>query len=423
MCAVMNSDRAERPTLSSLLIEPDSDAFHNNPYPTYKLLRLLHPVVYWPKGKAWLVTSHKEVVGLISDSRFSSRFKDWAGYQPSLKEDLIWRSCESEDLHALSVEDVSRLRGLLSSYFSERNKATIRALVEQVCNQKLFRIKNTRSFDLISDYANDVSIRVVTRLFGIPERYLPLFIQFANAYIELLDPGKSYANSELQKRIDCLLIGRVLIQDAIRDRGRRGKGAFLIDYLIEMRHNGSLLSDTELVSLISILAVGGLDMSRILLANTILNVLRSGVLPLLKSDEGLWENTVREVARYDFPQKLGTARYVLEDCWVGGVKIKKGEMVYPVIAAAQRDPAAFDRPDEFDITRDTSRVITYDLGFHPFIGLDLAILESEVAARRLFEVVPNLGSTVPPSYDPMHRTLRAITAYKLETNHQIRDIF
>lgn len=411
----------ERPTLSSLLIEPDSEFFHRNPYPTYKLLRLLHPVVYWPKGNAWLVTSHKDVVGLITDSRFSHRFRDWAAYRPSLTEDLIWRNCESEDLHAISIEDVSRLRGLLDGYFSEDNKARVRTLVEQVCNQKLFRIKNTRSFDLIADYARDVSIRVVTRLFGIPERYLPLFIQFANAYIELLDPGKAYVNSELQKRMDCLLIGRVLIQDAIRSRGRRGRGAFLIDYLIEMRHSGGLLSDTELVSLISILAVGGLDMSRLLLANTVLNILRGGVLPLLKSDETLWENAVREVARYDFPQKLGTPRYVLKDCLVGGVAIKKGEMVYPVIAAAQRDPAAFVNPDEFDIARDTSRVITYDLGFHPFIGLDLALLESEVAARRLFDVVPNLGASAPPSYDPLHRTLRAIASYKLQTNHHSMD--
>jgi pimeloyl-[acyl-carrier protein] synthase len=97
--------------------------------------------------------------------------------------------------------------------------------------------------------------------------------------------------------------------------------------------------------------------------------------------------------------------------------ITRGERVYPVIGAAHRDPEVFLRPDEFDITRSMTAVLDGALAAHTFIGLNLARVEADVAARRLFEALPDLRMLAAPSYDHNHKTLRAMTALPLVFAH------
>lgn len=393
-------------------IEPYGDAFNQNPYPTYKLLRLLAPIMYWERGASWLFTRYEDVVGIQHDHRFSSRFKDWHGFEHSLTEELIWNSYEKKDLHALNDEDNQRLHSAVVSYF-EYNEGFVRRLVEHIANQKLFRIGYIGAFDGMSDLAQGIAIRSIAQLFAIPERYLCLLGQFAQAYVELSDPGTSYNHEGLRHRIEQLMVGRVLIRNAIDIRRQVSQGELLIDHFIRLCDKDMRLSDTELVSLISILAVEGLCMGRLLIANTIFNLLHYNALETLKENPSLWPIAVREVLRFDFPSKLGAPRYALEDCEWGGVRIARGDRLYLITAAANRDPAVFERPDDFDITRDPEKVLNWGFSAHAFAGMDLALIEAEVAARRLFEVLPSLRLVAPPTYDPRHKTLREITSLKL----------
>ena len=99
--------------------------------------------------------------------------------------------------------------------------------------------------------------------------------------------------------------------------------------------------------------------------------------------------------RFDSPVQLGN-RFTTQDTEIGGVKIAKGTSVNLCIGAANRDPAQFDNPDEFDIARAPNRHVAFASGPHQCIGVALARLEGRVAVSRLLARFPNFRPAGAP---------------------------
>jgi cytochrome P450 len=60
------------------------------------------------------------------------------------------------------------------------------------------------------------------------------------------------------------------------------------------------------------------------------------------------------------------------------------------VLAANRDPAAFERPHEFDITRRPNPHLAFGAGSHMCVGAPLARMEGQAAISGLFARFPNL---------------------------------
>jgi pimeloyl-[acyl-carrier protein] synthase len=95
---------------------------------------------------------------------------------------------------------------------------------------------------------------------------------------------------------------------------------------------------------------------------------------------------------------------------IGGRAIGKGELVMPLIGAADRDPAQFREPDRLDITRADNRHIAFGWGIHFCLGAPLARLEGQIAFQTLFPRLPKLAlATDRPPYR-QSLTLRGLSA-------------
>jgi cytochrome P450 len=131
-------------------------------------------------------------------------------------------------------------------------------------------------------------------------------------------------------------------------------------------------------------------------------------LAALQAGTVAWPAAVAEMLRYDSPVQASAYRHVTEDMEIGGVRLAKGDAVLISLAAANRDPSRFPRPDEFRIDRQPRGNLAFGHGAHLCLGAHLARLEGEIALSILFRRLPDLRLAIPFerivwTYGPMLR--------------------
>ena len=126
----------------------------------------------------------------------------------------------------------------------------------------------------------------------------------------------------------------------------------------------------------------------------------------LGDDPDLASSIVEETLRFDPPVQL-VGRVAGDDMTIGETLVPKGDTMMLLLAAAHRDPAVMDRPDEFDLTRNPIRHLAFGLGPHFCLGAPLARLEAAVALSAVTRRFPNAQLVGEPDYKP-HVTLRGM---------------
>jgi cytochrome P450 len=110
-----------------------------------------------------------------------------------------------------------------------------------------------------------------------------------------------------------------------------------------------------------------------------------------------WPNAVEEALRYDSVFQLAV-RLATETLEIDGHTVREGAAVFLLGGGANRDPALFERPDEFDITRANARDhIGFGSGIHVCLGAPLARMELQIGLQALFERFPQLALAGEPT--------------------------
>jgi cytochrome P450 len=132
----------------------------------------------------------------------------------------------------------------------------------------------------------------------------------------------------------------------------------------------------------------------------------------LEADPSLLSSAVEEMLRFHTIAHFNSARVATEDVMIGGQQILAGEGVYPLIFAANRDPAVFPNPDSFDIHRNPQEHVAFAYGIHQCLGQPLARLELYTVFGMLFKRLPELKLAVPVEALTFNSTSQV---YRLET--------
>jgi cytochrome P450 len=361
-----------------------------NPYPFYRKLREAHPVFRVAELDAWIVTSYEAVNAALRNPQLSSdRF-------PRLRQRLASKGLDSlaqdrvRSMIHMDPPDHTRLRGLVSKAFTPKSVEAMAGRIQEIVNDLLEAVKSQGQMDLIEDFAYPLPVTVIAEMLGVPTEDRARFKHWSDEVSVVLG-GDVAALSEKALRRATTAREELAdyFQDIVRQR-RKNPGIDLISALTQAEEEGGKLSEDELYSTVVLLLVAGNE--------TTTNLIGNGMLALLRHPEEMqkiWESpsrvpaAVEEMLRFDSPVQL-TTRMAKTDLEIQGTKIPKGDWLYLVVGAANRDPAQFPEPDRFDVARVENKHIGFGAGAHFCLGAPLARLEAQIAVSSLREHFPKL---------------------------------
>ncbi|MCX4783015.1 cytochrome P450 family protein [Streptomyces sp. NBC_01264] len=360
-----------------------AEDFNENPYPHYARLRAQGPVhrVKAADGQgAWLIVGHQEARQALTHPAVS---KNWL--TSGLYTDRE-RTEASANMMRADPPDHTRLRRLVSRSFAPGRIEGLRPRIQEIVDGLLDAMEELpgRRADLIEAFAQPLPMTVICELLGVPEADRGAFHGWIT---EMVSPtGVASENAAVRAMT---AYTAELVDARIADPGQD----LLSDWVTSRGDGGDRLSRRELVAMAVLMMVGGHETTVHLVSNGIRALLaHPGELAALRADPGgLIDGAVEEILRYDGPVETATFRFAGKDLEIGGTFIEAGSAILVCLAAADRDPARFERPDTFDIRRPgRGGHIAFGHGIHHCVAAPLGRLEGRIAIRSLVERFPDL---------------------------------
>jgi cytochrome P450 len=188
---------------------------------------------------------------------------------------------------------------------------------------------------------------------------------------------------------DSVLASNVYLRGIFAER-RRQPRADLISALLAVEEQGDRLSEVEMFAMCAFVLVAGHHTTTGLIGDGLLALLnRPAAMQRPRQDPSLLGAAIEEMLRCDSPLQF-LSRYAAQDFELGGKTIRKGQKIWALVGAANRDPAAFPEPDRFDIVRKPNRHVAFGYGIQFCLGAPLARLEAQIAFATLLRRLPGL---------------------------------
>lgn len=291
-----------------------------------------------------------------------------------------------------------RLRRLVSKAFTPRATERLRTTIIDVINGLVDHHTATGRCDAVSDIARQYPIPIICALLGAPAEDWQLFSDWTDDIFKAFSWEVATHERTILAAWDEL---DAYIDDMVARRRHRLTDD-LISELIRAEDNGDRLSAEELRMLAAGLLMAGTDTTRNQLAASV-HVLcdRPDQWELLAEHPELASSAVEETMRHS-PIAGAALRTALADVEIAGVVIPAGTLVVANTAAANRDPAVYDKPDRLDIARKRAPAMqTFGAGMHYCLGANLARLELGEALIVMTQRMPNAHRTGPAPWKPL----------------------
>ncbi|MFI6519408.1 cytochrome P450 [Spirillospora sp. NPDC050679] len=397
------------------VFNPFDPAFQQDPHPVYVALRRTAPVASTAAGM-WFVTSRALVSeALARPEVFSSRF---GVPQSPASGDTLARIEEIQargwpDVPTMLTEDPpvqTRYRRLVSRAFTRRSVGAMEPEVRRIAAGLAGELAAAGTADFVADFAVPLPVRVIGRMLGVPEERLPDVKRWSDDFAATIG-----ADAPDERRIEAaegVLEFQHYFAGLLEER-RAEPREDLVTGLVQahLGEDETPLTTAESLNLIQQILVAG---------NETTTKLLTGLAHLLATEPGLWEalradparaeGLVEEGLRFLTPVQ-GMFRLVTEPTVLGGVELPAGAMVVLSYAAANRDEAHFEAPEEFRPGRERARDhLGFGWGVHHCLGAPLARLETVVALQELARAVTSIGLADPAGleYEPSF-LLRGLT--------------
>jgi cytochrome P450 len=380
-----------------LNIDLVSQSFMQNPFPALARMREVGALVQIRLpilGKTWVATTHDAVSEVLKDDgtfvrdarnagkRDAVGFRWWAWLPRSIR-------VLNENMLGHDGPDHRRLRKLVDQAFSRHSVEGMRPRIAAICDGLLDRMAGGGVVDLMEGLARPLPLTVICELLGLPEEDRPRFRQWARAIMSIKSLWGIF-------RFMPALFRLVPYFERHFEQCRRGPRPGLMTALVQAEQDGDRLSADELLAMAFLLLLAGHE--------TTVHLIGGGTLALLEEPEqkarltadwSLLPSAVEELLRFVCPVQLTKPRYLARDLEFRGRSLHRGDVIIPMLASANADPARFHEPQRLNIGRSPNPHVAFGTGSHFCLGAQLARVEVQVVLEKLFTRFPDLSLAVP----------------------------
>jgi cytochrome P450 len=372
-----------------------SQDYFRNPAAALERLRAQGPVVrvHFPIiGKVWATTTQALADRVLKDTEtFTIRKDDGtvAGIQWWMPK--VIRTLANS---MLSMDDPGhkRLRDIVDEAFRRRAVLGMEPHIQAIGDKLADELFAEGSpCDLVDRYARKLPLSVISELLGLPPGDRTRFIAWASGFTRFTGMLGFLA------AIPNMLAMRRYMERHV-ETVRQSGGEGLIAEIVRVEKEGGQISRDEIVAMIFLLLFAGHETTTHLISGSVHELLKNPDLRnWLEQDWSRLDLAVEEFLRFVTPVQFTKPRYVRRDVELDGIRLRKGDKVMAMLAAANMDPLANAHPERLDLQRRPNRHIAFGTGVHFCLGHQLARLEAKCALKSLFQCWPGLKLAVDES--------------------------
>jgi cytochrome P450 len=341
-------------------------------------IRAETPVVRWEGGVGFFE---------MSDVVAAARNRDIVSSDPAGGTPFGMGSSEPLIPIHLDGEDHRTYRQLLDPLFTPRVIAPLEHDVRRIADQLIDGFIQRGNVELFQSFCVPLPSTVFLSLFGLPLDDRLTLIDLKNGILK--NDGVTMEERERLGRQAGAELDAHLRQRLRERRCQDVESRDLLDAFLHLQVDGRDLNEDEIVNLMHMFTVAGLD--TVTSSLSCMMAWLAGHPDLRRrivADPTLLRRAVEEFLRFESPVAGGGPRWAVTDTEVNGVPIARGERVFVCWGTANLDPAVFEHPRELDIDRPTNRHVAFATGFRRCLGSHLARAELRLAIEQFHHRIP-----------------------------------
>jgi len=349
-----------------------------DPFSIWDDLRRSCPVAHTDRrGSTWLPTRYQDVVDLAHDiDHFSSTqisvipFNGVPRDQPVLQYGLPPISADPP-LHTWT-------RRLLLPWFSHRRVDGYEAMTRALCSELVDGFVNTGGTDAARDYAQQIPVRVIASILGVPSSLSDTFTGWVRDILEFADdPERRQHGAE----------GLINFFVAELERRKTEPGDDLLSDLLHSEFDGAPVETSVVLGVAALVLIAGVDTTWSAIGSSLWHLAtQPDDRARLVADPDAMPLAVEELLRAYSPVTM--ARLVTEDVEFEGCPMKAGDKVLMNFPGANRDPEVFEDAERVVLDRELNRHVAFGSGIHRCAGSNLARMELRVALEEWLVRIP-----------------------------------